>query len=159
MPGATAAATRTQTESLETSLGGLDADFVLQALVRALRVVPFGRVSEVREPLQAGRTCPAAPSPSEDVYGPLQTGSRSERDPCGQKSSGNARRPSSTCPTNRVQRLTELNSHDEGDGDHSGTPTAPLEPPGAEIREDWSEWDASRCDSGPSRAYFGVCGL
>ena len=157
MPGATAAATRTQTESLETSLGGLDADFVLQVLVRALRVVPFGRVSEVREPLQAGRTCPTAPSPSEDVYGPLQTGSRSERDPCGQKSSGNARRPSSTCPTNRVQRLTELNSHDEGDGDHSGT--APLEAPAAEIREVWSEWDASRCDSGPSRAYFGVCGL
>jgi len=90
MPGATAAATRTQTESLETSLGGLDADFVLQALVRALRVVPFGRVSEVREPLQAGRTCPTAPSPSEDVYGPLQTGSRSERDLCGPKSFRNA---------------------------------------------------------------------
>ena len=51
MPGATATATRTQTESLETSLGGLDAEFVLQVLVRALRVVPFGRVSKVREPL------------------------------------------------------------------------------------------------------------
>ena len=90
MPGATATATRTQTGSLETSLGGLDADFVLQVLVRALRVVPFRRVSKGRQRPQASRRRPTACGCSEDVYGPLQAGSRSESNLCGPKSSRNA---------------------------------------------------------------------